>query len=465
MAQQQRLVDAAQQAVQLHASRSFARVATVRVVTVLVFLQLTFIFYLLETPGWAEYLAPLFVGAALAGLLAIFQDSRLAREAGAYSFTLDVLLVFELQRRALPTSPFPAGVAGFSLALFALLVTLCAQTMRRGPSLLVTVVAVVCEVCLMALAGVGVGPMLGAVVVLAILAWSQTSFARNLQTLVASLASSEIAVHVKQQRLAELETARATIERMLNEAQARHAELSGLQRDKDLLTALIVHDLRAPLGAIRANADFIRSELPTDADPELKDAATDVLGVTDRMAGMINDLLNISRLESNALPLNLEPVSVVDVVVALKRQLSAQARSRNIEVLTRADCQVVLDVDRVLLTRTLENLASNALRYTPSGGRISLEVALVGVEVELAVRNDGAPIPLTARGSLFDKFVQAGNASENRRAGWGLGLYFCKLCVDAHHGVIRVEDAPGWPTSFVVRLPAGASISGIRRAA
>ncbi len=465
MAQEQRLVDAAQQAVQVHAGRSFARVATVRVVTVLGFLLLSLIFSLLGTPGWAEYLAPLSVGAALSGLLAVFQNSRLAKEAGAYSFTLDVLLVFELQRRSLPTSPFPAGVAGFSLALFALLVTLCAQTMRRGPSVLVTVVAAVCELCLMELAGVGSGPMVGAVLLLAILAWSQTSFARNLQTLVASLASSEIAVHVKQQRLAELETARATIERMLAEAQARHDQLSCLQRDKDLLTALIVHDLRAPLGAIRANADFIRSELQGHADPELKDAATDVLGVTDRMAGMINDLLNISRLESNALPLNLEPVSVAEVVVALKRQLSAQARSRNIEVLTRTDCDVVLDVDRVLITRTLENLASNALRYTPSGGRISLEVALVGTEVELAVRNDGAPIPMAARGSLFDKFVQAGNASENRRAGWGLGLYFCKLCVDAHHGRIRVEDVPDWPTSFVVRLPAGSSISGIRRAA
>lgn len=465
MAQAQRLVDAAQEAVRVHASRSFARVATVRVFAVVAFLVLTGVMSALRMPGWSEYVAPLVAAAVLSSLLLIFQQSRLAKEAAPYSFTLDVLLVFELQRRSLPTSPFPAGVAGFSLALFALLITLCAQTMRRGPSMLVTVVAAVCELCLMALAGVGPGPMVGAVLLLGILAWSQTSFARNLRVVVASLASSEIAVHVKQQRLAELETARATIERMLAEAQARHDQLSALQRDKDLLTALIVHDLRAPLGAIRANADFIRSELPAEGDPELRSAATDVLGVTDRMAGMINDLLNISRLESNALPLNLEPVSVADVVVALKRQLSAQARSRSIEVLTRTDCHVVLDVDRTLLTRTLENLASNALRYTPSGGRISLEVDLVGTEVEVAVRNDGAPIPEAARASLFDKFVQAGNASENRRAGWGLGLYFCKLCIDAHHGRIAIEDVPGWPTSFVLRLPAGASISGIRRAA
>jgi signal transduction histidine kinase len=73
--------------------------------------------------------------------------------------------------------------------------------------------------------------------------------------------------------------------------------------------------------------------------------------------------------------------------------------------------------------------------------------------VLFAVRNDGPVIPEAARGALFDKFVQAGSAQENRRAGWGLGLYFCKLCVDAHRGHIGVQDEPGWPTSFVIRIP------------
>jgi signal transduction histidine kinase len=73
--------------------------------------------------------------------------------------------------------------------------------------------------------------------------------------------------------------------------------------------------------------------------------------------------------------------------------------------------------------------------------------------VVLSVHNDGPVIPVPARAALFDKYVQAGAPDANRRAGWGLGLYFCKLCVQAHGGRIGVEDEPGWATSFVVRLP------------
>ncbi len=448
-----RLMTAAQRAVEDHAARSFSRVASVRLAALAVFLPLCFVQAALGEPGWSNSLAPLGLGFGLSAVLFFARHHAQLKRLGSYSFVLDVLLVFELQRRALPASPFPAGVAGFSLGLFALLVTLCSAAMSRSPTYVTAVVAAVAQVALMDEAGVGLGAKVSAVLVLAVLAVSQSFLARNLGRLVASLASSEVAVRLKQREVVELETARVTIERMLAEAQARHRQLSTLQQDKDLLTALIVHDLRAPLGAIRANADFVKGELAPDCDVDLRDAVNDVLSVTERMAGMITDLLNISRLETNSLPLNLEPVPVDELVTALSRQLAAQARARSIELIATVD-PAVLDADRTLLTRTLENLASNALRYTPTGGRICLEARTVDGELMVAVRNDGAPIPVASRAGLFDKFVQGGTTQENRRAGWGLGLYFCRLCIDAHGGRIGVEDAPGWSTSFVVRFPA-----------
>ncbi|HEY0880915.1 MAG TPA: ATP-binding protein, partial [Archangium sp.] len=103
--------------------------------------------------------------------------------------------------------------------------------------------------------------------------------------------------------------------------------------------------------------------------------------------------------------------------------------------------------------RALENLCSNALRYTPAGGRIQLEAVQRDETLVFAIRNDGPTIPLEARPRLFDKYVQAGSTHENRRAGWGLGLYFVKIALDAHGGKVQVTDAPGWATSFELSLP------------
>jgi two-component system, OmpR family, heavy metal sensor histidine kinase CusS len=443
---------AAQRAVEDHAARSFVWVAALRLAALSAFLLLCELQTMLGAPGWAQSLAPLCGALGLSVVVFMVRHHPRLKPLGAYSFVFDVLLVFELQRRSLSDSPFPAGVAGFSLGLFAVLVTLCASAMSRVPTFVTAAVAAVAELELMNLAGVGLGAMVAAVLVLLVLAVSQSFFAHALKRLVVSLASSEVAIQLKSRQVSDLEDARRTIERMLTEAEARHRQLSTLQQDKDLLTALIVHDLRAPLGAIRANADFVKSELASDCEPDLRDAVNDVLTVTDRMAGMITDLLNISRLETNSLPINREPVPVDQLITTLSRQLAAQARARSIALVVKAD-HTSLDADVALLTRTLENLASNALRYTPTGGRICLEVRASGDDVLVAVRNDGPPIPLGARAQLFDKFVQGGTGQENRRAGWGLGLYFCRLCINAHGGRICIEDEPGWSTSFVVHLP------------
>lgn len=449
-----RLTAAAHAAVNTHAATSFSRVASIRLAALLTFLGLCSGLALTGVPGWASSLPPLVLGTLFAAFVFAWRGNERVKQWGGHTFVFDVLLVYALQRAAMPSSPFPAGVAGFSLALFGVLVSLCAGTLQRGPTVAAVAVSAVCEVALMRQAGVGGGAQLAAMLVLAILGLAQTFMANNLKTMVASLAEREVAYRLERQRVAELENARAVIERMLEEAQARHDELLTLQQDKELLTSLIVHDLRAPLTSLRANAEFVKKELPPLGDADVRDAIDDVVDVTGRLAGMINDLLNISRLETNSLPLQVERVGVGEVLTQVKRHLVTQARARSIEVVGTTDNDLLIAGDRLLLTRTLENLTSNALRYTPRGGRLCVEARRSGDQVLIAVRNDGPVIAPAARDRLFDKFVQAGAPQHNRRAGWGLGLYFCKLSVQAHHGQIGLEDEPGWPTSFVVRLPA-----------
>ncbi|MDP2274855.1 MAG: ATP-binding protein [Archangium sp.] len=407
-------------------------------------------------PGWNADLTPVAAFGLFSAVLIALRRSAIVLRVAPFLFVLDVLLVFEVQRRSLSTSPFPAGVAGFSLGLFALLVSLTGSTMRLPAIVLVTVAAIPAQVALMQVAGVGAGAqVLAAFVLLAVLS-TQAGINARLRRMVRSLASSEIAWRREHDQVTELTQARATIERMLVEARAQNAELVTLQAEKDSLTSLLVHDLRAPLGAVRANLDWIRSELPVGSDPEIINAVSESRQVTDRLSGMIGDLLNISQLERGALQLARESKPCSEMLGALHRQLQAQARSRRITVEFQCD-DVVLEADHALLMRALENIASNALRYTPAGGRLRLEAHRDGASVVYSVRNDGPVIPQAKRAGLFDKYVQAGSEGDNRRAGWGLGLYFCRLCMDAHGGTIGVVDRAGWSTSFDLRVPGAAA--------
>jgi signal transduction histidine kinase len=424
----------------------------VRFISVLVFLPALGVLHFVGGAGWDTYVGPVSLFAVLAAATFFWRQSPWVARLAPYSFVVDVALVFEVQRRAMPHSQFPAGVAGFSMGLFALLLAMTASTMRGPATWAVALASALAQVTLMNLAGVGAGAQVLAVVVFALLTFTEGGVRGRVRQVVRSLADAEVAWRREHEHVTELTEARATIEHLLVESRAQNAKLLALQADKESLTSLLVHDLRAPLGAVRANLDWVKGELPKDFDEEVISALSEARQVTDRLAGMIGDLLNITRLENGALPLDRQPQPCAAMLEALHKQLQAQARSRRITVELDVH-DLVLEADHSLLMRTLENISSNALRYTPSGGRIRLEGRAVGNEVLFAVRNDGPVIPDAARAALFEKYVQAGSAQENRRAGWGLGLYFCKLCVDAHGGRIGVEDEPGWPTSFIIRVP------------
>ncbi len=403
-------------------------------------------------PGWDVAAGPLVSFGIFSAVLFALRRRAFVLRAAPFLFVLDVLVVFEVQRRSLSSSPFPAGVAGFSLGLFALLISLTSSTMRAGALMLVTAGSIAAQVVLMQLAGVSMGAQVMAALVLVAVVLTQTGVNARLRRMVRSLASTEIAFRREHDQVTELSQAQATIQRLLVEARAQNAELVTLQSEKDSLTSLLVHDLRAPLGAVRANLEWLEGELPTQGDPDVRNALSESRQVTDRLSGMIGDLLNINQLERGALELVRESKPCSEMFGALHRQLQAQARNRRITVEFQCD-DVVLEADHALLMRALENIASNALRYTPSGGRLRLEAHREGHSVVYSVRNDGPVIPLAKRAGLFEKYVQAGSKGDNRRAGWGLGLYFCRLCMDAHGGTIGVVDQPGWSTSFDLRVP------------
>ncbi len=447
------LLEAERSALRTHQQRGAALAATVRLSMVVVFLPLTAALSAWGSPDWGTYVEPLALYAVPVAATFAWRRHPFLRRLIWPSWVLDVALVFWLQHRTMPVSPFPAGVAGFSLGLFTLLITLSASALSRFPPFTTAAVAIVAQVVLMNEAGLSPGTAVAAALVLALTAVVNFSLIVRLRGMVLSLTQSEVKRQVTHERVVALDSAKQTIEQLLEQAQRHNERLLRLQEDKDVLGALLVHDLRAPLGAVRPNLDFARKALPPGADTELQDALGEARQTTDRLASMIGDLLNIAKLEDQALPLERTALAPRALLTGLHKQFAAQARSRSVSVSVEVDDTPDVWADAGLLTRALENLASNALRYTPTRGRLRFEARAEGDVVALAVRNDGVPIPPDARARLFEKFVQAGNATENRRAGWGLGLYFCRLVADAHGGSVCVEDREGWATSFVVRVP------------
>ena len=388
----------------------------------------------LDGPHWRPYILPL--GLYLLCVVALFllRHRRGVTARALAQALLDVGLVYWVQREALPVSPFPAGVAGFSLGLFGLLVVLSSLNLSLRITLLTA--ARISDTCASTPSA----------------AVSQFGVQR-LRALVLGLTRVEVARQLEQRRLQEVEAAREQVAAMLEASRLQNERLQALQLEKDALSQLVVHDLRSPLAAVLLNLEWLVSEMG-DERPQWAESLRDCEALARRLTHMVTELLEVSQLEEGRLELRCEPLSPGPLMDGVRRQAAPLARAKRLQLETSVDEGLSLTADRSLLTRVLENLAANAARHTPQGGRLWLEARTQEGQALFAVHNDGRPIPPEARAKLFDKFVQ-GSEEKRARSGWGLGLYFCRLAVEAHGGSIQVEDVPGWATSFIVRLPFG----------
>lgn len=424
--------------------------AVVRLVGTAVFLAVSTGLWLSGAPDWAHYPLMLTGYGLVVALLFALRFRPVTRQLSLVQSVVDVALVFGLQMVALPVSPFPAGVAGFSLGLFALVVALSGLELLPALVYGTAGLATLAQAVLMREAGVGYGAVAIAAVTLFMVAAVSHYGTGRLRQLAMDLSRAEVARQLEARRTSEVEEAHRTIERMLSEAHARNAQLEAVQGHQEQLMQFLVHDLRSPLSAVTLSLSWMEQELPIGTP--LVESVRTGLAVTARLDRMISDLLDVPRLEQGRLAPRKQPFPAAPLLDEVRRSLDGAARLRKIrlELACTPGLQIVGDAG--LLIRVVENLATNALRYAPSGGRVRLEAGEAEGFQWLAVRNDGIAIPPEARESLFDKYTQGSREKEGRR-GYGLGLYFSRLAAEAHGGRLAVEDAAGWSTSFVLRLP------------
>lgn len=239
------------------------------------------------------------------------------------------------------------------------------------------------------------------------------------------------------------------LEQSRAELARKNDELVRVQRAREELTALLVHDLRSPAAGIAMTASMRlrRAELT----PDEKRFWNGVLAAAESIGRMVGNLLDISRSEDGALAVKLGALDVRHVVDDVAIALSEAGRRRL--VLQIADDVGAVRGDLDLLRRVLQNLLDNALRYAPSGTEVRLEAQRIGGDIEIRVRDLGPGIPPDQRDRVFEKYVRLDHGPETK-AGRGLGLAFCRLALQAQGGSIRVEANQPNGSVFALRLPA-----------
>ncbi len=228
------------------------------------------------------------------------------------------------------------------------------------------------------------------------------------------------------------------------------------ERLRDNLTHMIVHDLRNPITALMGGLDVLSIALSDKIDDDEKRLLQNARHSNKVLLGLVNEILDINKMEAGRFELNLVNINIADLVIQNTDALRAAAEleGQHIEVaLSATEAQVVCDTQ--LIGRVIANLLTNAFKHTPPGGTITttLETQPQSNMVTVSIIDTGPGIPQDYQQRIFEKFVQVKGRQQNKRRGTGLGLTFCKMAVEAHGGKIWVESETGKGSKFSFSLP------------
>jgi signal transduction histidine kinase len=226
---------------------------------------------------------------------------------------------------------------------------------------------------------------------------------------------------------------------------AMTARLEANESQRKQLLADVTHELRTPLTVMQGNVEALLDGVhPADTAH-----IAPLLEETKVLARLIDDLRTLSLTESGELALHVEPIDVASIARDVVTSFSDQARRAEVSLGSSVEGSTAIDADAVRVREVLANLVTNALRYTPAGGSVAIELRGAAGGVEVTVRDTGTGIAPDAVAGIFDRFSRATDSP-----GAGLGLAIAEGLVEAHGGTIRAESVPGQGTRIVFTLPA-----------
>ncbi|MDP9302304.1 MAG: HAMP domain-containing histidine kinase, partial [Actinomycetota bacterium] len=214
------------------------------------------------------------------------------------------------------------------------------------------------------------------------------------------------------------------------------------------------HELRTPLNAIIGFSEVLHEQMFGELNEQQSGFVSDVLDAGRHLLSLINDILDLSKVEAGRMELELADVSLGDALTGGVTMLAERAARAGITLRLNVDPQeIVIEADQRKLHQVVFNLLSNAIKFTPPGGRVDVSAQVSDGVVEVAVVDTGSGIAPEDQQLIFEEFQQARGDPGKRQEGTGLGLPLARRFVELHGGRLWVESAPGTGSTFRFTLP------------
>ncbi|MGH2490654.1 MAG: GAF domain-containing protein [Candidatus Limnocylindria bacterium] len=239
--------------------------------------------------------------------------------------------------------------------------------------------------------------------------------------------------------------------RLFNEIQDKSRELEVASRHKSEFLANMSHELRTPLNAIIGFSEVLMQGLFGEVNEKQREYLQDVIGSGQHLLALINDILDLSKIEAGRMELELSTFPFRDALESGVTIVRERASRHNITISVVSDELGQVEADERKVKQIFYNLLSNAVKFTPDGGRVDVSVRRDNGDVRVEVRDNGIGIADADQARIFEEFQQVGR--ERSREGTGLGLTLTKRFVELHGGRIWLESAPGRGSTFAFTLP------------
>jgi PAS domain S-box-containing protein len=243
-------------------------------------------------------------------------------------------------------------------------------------------------------------------------------------------------------------------ERLLRVLRDQNERLRDLDRVKDEFVASVSHEVRTPVASLRAYCEYLSDGDAGTLNHEQQQCLDVIHRNAERVLGLVNDLLFLSGNDAGTMRLDLSTVDLAAVAAEIIEGFEPIARESQIAVRLHRSGLTVTTADRARLAEVVDNLLSNALKFTPPHGAVSVHVTGAGDSLVVRVEDTGSGVPAGEERQIFERFYRASNARKAAVPGSGLGLAVSKVIVEAHGGTIGVQGTPGSGATFWFELPA-----------
>ena len=306
------------------------------------------------------------------------------------------------------------------------------------------------------LIGAGLGSLLLALALGLLLSDSFLVPLRKTQRRLAAIAAGDFAGHVEVPNRDEIGALAADVNRMNDELGRLYRELEAASRHKSDFLATMSHELRTPLNAIIGFSEVLQEQMFGKLNERQLAYVDDVHEAGDHLLSLINDVLDLAKIEAGRMELELSDVSIPDVLRSAVSMHSERAGRGGIGLaLTSEPEEITVTADERRVRQVIFNLLSNAVKFTPEGGRIDISARGDGGHVEIAVADTGPGIPASDLETIFEEFEQSSDGKKVE--GTGLGLPLSRKLVELHGGRLWVESVVGHGSTFRFTLPVGST--------